>query len=61
MCVVCWGQVNVKVTCVRLARQERLLAVGNILGNVNLICLDFREGGRAQKVVHNFNHEVRPL
>ena len=51
---------NVKVTCAKLDPRGRLLAVGNILGGVNVILLDFSEGGRAQKMLHSHaHHQVR--
>lgn len=56
---------NVKLTCVRLGPRGRMLAVGNILGAVNVVLLDFAEGaaagGRAQRMVHSHaHHQVRP-
>lgn len=48
---------NVKVTCVKLGPHGRMLAVGNILGAVNVIVLDFGGGGaRAQRMVHSHSH-----
>ncbi len=47
---------NVKVTCVKLDPAQRALAVGNILGAVNVLLLDFSEGGRAQKMLHSHAH-----
>lgn len=43
---------NVKVTCVKLDPTQRLLAVGNILGAVNVLSLDLTEG-RAQRMLHS--------
>lgn len=56
---------NVKLTCVRLGPRGRMLAVGNILGAVNIVLLDFVEGaaagGRAQRMVHSHaHHQVGP-
>lgn len=57
---------NVKLTCVRLGPRGRMLAVGNILGAVNVVLLDLGEGaaagggGRAQRMVHSHaHHQVR--
>jgi hypothetical protein len=46
---------NVKVTCVKLDPAQRALAVGNILGAVNVLLLDFIEG-RAQRMLHSHAH-----
>jgi len=46
---------NVKVTCVKLDPAQRALAVGNILGAVNVLLLDFSEG-RAQRMLHSHAH-----
>jgi hypothetical protein len=50
---------NLKVTAVSLSPNERLLGIGNILGSVNIIRLDFTESGRAQRLVHSCHeHQV---
>ena len=52
---------NVKVTCVKLDPGQKMLAVGNILGAVNVLLLDFSEGGRSQKMLHTHSHHEEAL
>ena len=51
---------NVKLTCVKLGPRDRMLAMGNILGAVNVILLDFGEGAggakKAQRISHSHSH-----
>ena len=44
--------VNVKVTCIKLDPTQRILAVGNILGAVNVLLLNF-DGGQPQRLLHS--------
>lgn len=54
---------NVKLTCVKLGPRDKMLAMGNILGAVNVILLDFGDGGaKAQRMAHSHaHHQVKQM